>query len=99
MSARYREHGRRQPQPLPPSSLERPWVLLREKGPPTNQVAYLLREQENGYIGVLLYLNFAYGCWELVDKPARLVRIPKTDVQHVFAHEPVKLQDIHAARL
>ena len=49
MSPQYREHGRRKLQPLPPSSVEHPWVLVCNEGP-ANQVAYLIREQENGYV-------------------------------------------------
>src|SRR6516162_1145641 len=93
MSPHYREYGRRKQKPLPPSSVERPWVLIRNKGP-ANQVAYLIKEQENGYVGVLLYWD--YSGWELTED-SRLLFIPKTDVLHVFPHEPTLVSDIHKA--
>ena len=65
MSPQYREPGRRKLKPLPPSSVEHPWVLVRNEGP-ANQVAYLIKEQEHSYGGVLLNLNCIYG-WELAE--------------------------------
>jgi hypothetical protein len=94
MSPQYREHGRRKLQPLPPSSVEHPWVLVCNEGP-ANQVAYLIREQENGYVGVFLDFDYIAG-WEL-PAPPRLLFIPTADVLHVFPCEPMRLQDIHEA--
>jgi hypothetical protein len=94
MSPQYREHGRRKLQSLPSSSVACPWVLVCNEGP-ANQVAYLLREQENGYVGILLDFDYVAG-WELPGLP-RLLSIPTADVLHVFPREPVSLQEIHAA--
>jgi hypothetical protein len=94
MSPQYREHGRRKQKPLPPSSVERPWALVRNNGP-ANQVAYLIREQGDGYVGVLLGWDL-HG-WELEE--ARLLFVPEADVLHVFSHEPQNLGTIHEARL
>ena len=93
MSLQYREHGRRKLQPLPSSSVACPWVLVRNEGP-ANQVAYLLREQENGYVGILLEWCDLY--WELPGPP-RLLSIPTADVLHVFPREPVSVSEIHEA--
>jgi hypothetical protein len=94
MSPQYREHGRRKLQPLPSSSVEYPWVLVCNEGP-ANQVAYLIREQENGYVGVLL--DWDCGGWEL-PAPPRLLSILTADVLHVFPREPVGMGEIHEAR-
>jgi hypothetical protein len=93
MSPQYREHGRRKLQPLPSSSVACPWVLVRNEGP-ANQIAYLLREQENGYVGILLEWCDLY--WELPGPP-RLLSIPTADVLHVFPREPVSVSEIHEA--
>jgi len=93
MSLQYREHGRRKLQPLPSSSVACPWVLVRNEGP-ANQIAYLLREQENGYVGILLEWCDLY--WELPGPP-RLLSIPTADVLHVFPREPVSVSEIHEA--
>jgi hypothetical protein len=98
MSSQYREHGRRKQHPLPPSSFDRPWVLVRNKGQLVNQVTYLIRERENDYVGVLLCFDFIHG-WELAEEPARFIFVSKADVLHVFVHEPARLQDIHEAWL
>jgi hypothetical protein len=92
MSPQFREHGRRKLQPLPPSSVERPWVLIEG---PAYQVTYLIRQQENGYIGVLL--DYDFSGWEM-PAPPRLLSIPTADVLHVFPCEPVSLHEIHKAR-
>ena len=94
MSLQYREHGRRKLQPLPSSSVACPWVLIRNEGP-ANQVAYLIREQENGHVGILLDYDSIYG-WELPGLP-RLLSIPTADVLHVFPREPVSVSEIHEA--
>jgi len=80
-------------QPLPSSSVACPWVLVRNEGP-ANQVAYLLREQENGYVGILLEWLDSY--WELPGPP-RLLSISTADVLHVFPREPVSVSEIHEA--
>jgi hypothetical protein len=67
MSLQYREHGRRKSKPLPPSSVEHPWVLVRDKGP-ANQVGYLIREQYNGYLAFMLRRDLLLG-WELAEPP------------------------------
>jgi len=93
MSLQYREHGRRKLQPLPSSSVACPWVLVRNEGP-ANQVVYLIREQENGYVGILLDWNCAG--WELPG-PAYLLSVSTADVLHVFPREPVSVSEIHEA--
>ena len=95
MSPQYREHGRRKSKPLPPSSIEHPWTLVRNSRQFSNQVAYLIKKQGNSYVGVLLDLDCTYG-WELAEQC--LLFISETDVLHVFPHEPTNLRDIHEAR-
>jgi len=89
MSPQYVEHGRRKPHPLPKSSLEHPWALVRyrEWEQPSAQVAYLINERDDVYMGVLLVMTF-YDYWDLFDDVPRLSFIPSIDVLHVFPHEP-----------
>src|SRR5262249_13600795 len=94
MSPQYSEHGRRKSKPLPPSSIEHPWTLVRNSRQFSNQVAYLTKAQEYGYVGMLLDLDCVYG-WQLAEQ--RLLFIPKTDVLHVFPREPEHLGIINAA--
>src|SRR5262245_47919230 len=96
MSPQYREHGRRKLTPLPPSPIEHPWVLVRNTQ--GREVAYLFREHESGYIGVLLLLGFIYSCWTPAEESPRLHFVPIADVLHVFPHEPTDVRSIDEAR-
>jgi len=99
VSPQYVEHGRRKPHPLPTSSLEHPWVLVRYRGwgQPSAQVAYLINERDTVYTGVLLVSTF-YDYWELFDEVPRLFFVPSVDVLHVFPHEPNQ-EAVRKARL